>query len=165
MGSENVMRYHIKVWLASLKKPVVFRVGQEDMERFRRSFQGNRESFFVTPTDAGTHVAINLRHVELANLLWDAGPRGDAETEDDGDWITFYIRDRDPIHADVGEPLELIHALFTPETGPLEPDKVVSFTDADGELLMFDPISLLYLEVPTGVVTEREKEMQEQDSM
>lgn len=162
MPGKNVFRYYLKLWFSTLEEPVVIRVGKDDMERFRRNYEGARDSFFVTETDVGTHVAINLRQVELANLLWDAGLWEDSESEHEGDWITFYTRNREPIHADIGEPGELAHALFILESESLTCDGAVSFTDADGELLMFDPHSLLYLEVPSGIVAEGQAEMLEE---
>jgi hypothetical protein len=165
MSKANVMRYFIKLWFSTLKESVAFRVGEEDMERFRCSYQDCRDKFYVSSTYGGTDIAINLKHVEVANLLWDAGLEKDTQSEDDGYWIALHIRNRKPIFADIGEPVDLADILLTLDLGALEPGEVLALTDADGELLMFDPAAILYLEVPTSVVIEGEKEMHKQDGI
>lgn len=166
MSEANVMRYFIKLWFGTLEEPVVFRVGEEDMERFRCSYQDCRDKFYVSSTYGGTDVAINLKHVEAANLLWDAGFEKDTQSENDaGYWIALHIRNRKPILADIGEPVDLADILLTLDLAAVEPGEVLAFTDADGELLMFDPAAILYLEVPTSLVREGEKEMQERDGI
>lgn len=164
MAKQMTTRYSIKAWLSTLPEPVFFEVDKEGMERFRLAYQGDRDAFFVCHTDRGTVVAINLRQVEAANLLWDAGVFEEHETEDDGDWVVLHMRDRSPIDSTVGEPADIAHILMLLELGGRGSGEIMSFVDGDGELMMFDAAALLYLEVPAAVVEEGEKELEEEAS-
>ena len=121
MDQRMEMHWYIKVWMRTLEEPVVFEVTKEDMERFERIYGSGQDGFFVCATRKGTHIAINLKHVEAANLLWDAGV---LEVEDS------------------------------------EQRDVLAFTAGDGELMMFDPVSVVYLEVPTPVVEDGQRELE-----
>ena len=76
------------------------------------------------------------------------------------DWVTLYFRNPSPVHSVVEKPVELADIFFSLEGGII--DEVVSFTDSDGELLMFDPRTLLLLEALTTFGREGESEMLEE---
>ena len=160
MSERMEMHWYIKVWMRTIEEPAVFEVTKEDMERFERSYGDGRDGFFVCATRDGTHVAINLKHVEAANLLWDTGIVEKEQTEDEGDWIVLHVLGRKPIWSDVGEPGDIAYILSMLELADLQQREVLSFVDGDGELMMFDPTSLLYLEVPTSVVEEGQRELE-----
>ena len=154
------MHWYIKVWMRTLEEPVVFEVTKEDMERFERIYGSGQDGFFVCPTREGTHIAINLKHVEAANLLWDAGVHEKEKTEDGGNWIVLHVHGRKAIWSDVGDPADIAYILSALELSDSEQREVLAFTDSDGELMMFDPGSLVYIEVPTSVVEEGQRELE-----
>jgi hypothetical protein len=159
------MRYFIKIWFESIEEPIIFPVSEENAERFRINYQGDREGFFVCSTESGIHIAVNLKYIHMAHLLWEAGAYYEEvdSGHDDNDSVTLHFPNRHPVSFSVGEPVELADALFVLENGFV--DEVLSFTDIDGEVLMFDPIKLLFLEASSSVVQEGEEEIAEDDAI
>jgi len=152
--------YFIKLWLDSVEEPIVLPVSAEDSERFSRNYEGDRNGFFVCATQSSTRVAVHLKCVQLAHLLWETGLRDEPKVEADSNGITLFFRNRNPVHSTIDEPVEIADILLALESGLL--DEVLSFSDIDGEIMMFDPSALLFLEVPNGVVEEGEREMMEE---
>jgi hypothetical protein len=156
------INYYIKIWLESVKEPIVLSVTGKDTQRFFRNYEDNRMSFFVCETKNGKYVAVNLKYVQLAHLLWDSSLDDEIIEEDDG-WVALHFLNRDPMFFIVGEPVELVGIFSTLDTGI--DDEVMSFTDIDGERLLFDPQTLLLLEAPIAVVAEGEREILEKDKI
>lgn len=156
--------YYIKVLLEGLEEPLVFPVTKEDADRFSHNFQNSRDPFFVFPTITGKHVALNLASIQLANLLWDPIDQAENKDEEGGDdMLLLYFRGKKaPFHSSIGEPTDIADILFMLEMGvQAEQDPALCYTDGDGELVLFNPAELLYLEAPTSTVLEGEADIDE----
>lgn len=166
MDEQAVLYVHyIKVWLDSIEEPAIFPVSKEEADRFQRCFDGRKDAFFVFNTHRGTHVALNLTHVQVANLLWDPLGRIQLDSGESSYWVCLHVRNRAPVLSSISEPVELADVLFRLDLAPVECNEVLSFMDEDGELIMFDPAALLYLEAPTPLVELGEEEMNRRDGV
>lgn len=148
--------YFLKVWLYSIEKPVVFQLSKEEWERFERNYRDNHSHFFICETLEGKYTAINLRQVQFAHLLWDVG---EYKPTDNDNWegISLYFLNREPTHFEVDVPIEIANIFFALEADHV--DEKMSFTDIDGELLIFGPNNLLLLQADATMVKEGQEQI------
>lgn len=151
MPSNPFVQHYIKVWFESIEKPLVFPVTKESSDRFCRNYEDEREGFFICDTSDGRCIAINLVYVQIAQLLWET-PLLDKPPRQVSSWVqlSFYNRQSDSFA--VEEPDELADLLLSLETEANS--GMLSFTDSDGELVMFYGDNLVLLEACARFVEE-----------
>ncbi|HHT28337.1 MAG TPA: hypothetical protein GXZ82_13985 [Firmicutes bacterium] len=150
-ASEN--QYYIDVWFNGRVDPVSFRVGQEDVGRFQGDYQNDRDSFFVCATVDKTVIAINLKQVEMAHLRRVTGAAEDNDVAA-GAWLAIHTLNRQPYLCSTADLQALAQVFLLFESAVTVPREVIPLNDHAGQLVMFDPAAVLYIEALGSAVAE-----------
>lgn len=151
MYNNSLQFHYIKLWLRSIDKPLVFPVAEAAWGRFKRSYQAKRSGFFIFATRDGRTLALNLGYVQLAHVWEESEEKVSLSTGVNSD-VVLYFPCRAAGSFVAGDPVDL--AKIFSALKPSEEDQTLSFTDADGKLVMFSTGDLMLFEAPTDVVEE-----------
>lgn len=153
----NASQHHfVKLWLKSIDAPLTFPVAEAAWRRFQRSFQNRIAGFFIFATLDGRTLALNLEYVRLAQVWSEAEQQGNLVSHDDPE-VALYYTHRPAVSFLAASPVDV--AKIFSSLKPLAEDHTLTFTEADGKLVLFNTEELILFETSTDFVEEGYKQI------
>lgn len=156
MPNNTSQHYLIKLWLKSVDAPLIFPVAEAAWRRFQRSYQTRIAGFFIFATLDGRTLALNLEYVQLAQVWSEADQPGNLVARD-GPEVALYHADGQVASFLAADPVDLANVFSSLK--PLVEDQTLTFTDADGKLILFSTAELMLFETSMDYVEEGYKQI------
>lgn len=159
---EEFYSYYIRILFESLEEELVFPIRSIDIERLQSALEAKQKDFFIFSTPEDYDVAINLSAIQFLNIICESlNDQLDESKRLDPQQVRIHFRGKKNITESGGaEPIEWPGIFMVLESiSLLEDNNLQTYEDEDGETVIFDAYSVLYLEIASSLIKEGYEEL------